>query len=72
MHGLEAKYGNCVDFVYLDIDNPATREARTRLGYRAQPEMYLLDASGKVLWKKIGYVTEDELEAKLKSVAPQP
>ena len=72
MHGLEARYGACVDFVYLDIDNPATKDARTKLGYRVQPEFYLLAADGKVLWKKFGYASEDELETKIKSVATQP
>lgn len=69
MHGLEAKYGGCVDFVYLDIDNPATQDAKNRLGYLAQPNMFLVDRSGKTLWKKYGFVTEQELEAQLKSVA---
>ena len=72
VHGLEAKYGNCIDFVYLDIDNPTTRDAKTRLGYRAQPEMYLLDGKGNVLWKKFGYIAAGDLEAVLKNAATQP
>lgn len=65
MHGLEAKYGGCMDFVYLDIDNPATQAAKNRLGYLAQPHFILLDGSGKVLWKKVGHITEPELEDQL-------
>ncbi len=68
MHGLESKYGGCVDFVYLDIDNAATKNAKDRLGYLAQPNFFLLDKSGKVLWKKYGYLTEAELEAQLTGV----
>lgn len=69
MHGLEAKYGNCIDFVYLDIDNPATADAKRKLGYTVQPDFYLLDGSGKVIWKKRGFVTGEELEQQLKMVA---
>jgi hypothetical protein len=68
VHGLESKYGNCVDFVYLDIDNAATKNAKDRLGYRAQPNFFLLDKTGKVVWKKYGPLTEPELETQLRSV----
>lgn len=69
MHGLEAKYGNCIDFVYLDIDNPATQKAKDRLGYLAQPNFFLLDKTGKVVWKKYGFLTEAELETQLRPLA---
>lgn len=69
MHGLESKYGGCVDFVYLDVDNTATQSAKTRLGYLAQPNIFLVDGAGKVLWKKFGFVTADELETQIKTVA---
>lgn len=71
MHGLESKYGNCVDFIYLDIDNAATKNAKDRLGYLAQPHFFLLDKAGKVVWKKAGSVTETELETQLRgALAP--
>jgi len=66
VHGLESKYGNCVDFIYLDIDNAATKNAKDRLGYLAQPHFFLLDPTGKVVWKKAGRVTETELETQLR------
>lgn len=69
MHGLEAKYGGCIDFVYLDIDNPATADAKRKFGYTVQPDMYLIDGAGKVLWKKRGFVTGEELEQQLKPLA---
>jgi len=68
VHGLESKYGGCIDFIYLDIDNPATKNAKDRLGYLAQPNFFLLDATGKVVWKKYGFLTEAELETQLRSV----
>ncbi|MBI5652288.1 MAG: hypothetical protein HZC40_17870 [Chloroflexi bacterium] len=57
-----------MDFIYLDADNPATKNARDHFGYRAQPEFYLLDKTGKILWKKIGMVTVPELEKQLQSM----
>ena len=68
VHGLEAKFGGCIDFIYLDIDNPATKSAKDRLGYLAQPNFFLLDKTGKVVWKKYGFLTDVELEAQLKTV----
>lgn len=68
MHGLEAKYGGCIDFIYLDIDNAATKSAKDQLGYRAQPNMFLLDKTGKTVWSKFGFVTATELEDQLKGV----
>lgn len=68
MHGLEAKYGNCVSFIYLDVDNAATQRAKERLGYLAQPQFFLLDRTGKVVWKKTGSLTETELETQLRGV----
>lgn len=68
MHGLEAKYGGCIDFVYLDIDNSATGDAKKQLGYLAQPNFFLLDKTGKTIWKKYGFLTEAELEDQLKGV----
>jgi predicted transcriptional regulator len=68
VHGFESKYGNCIDFVYLDIDNAATKNAKDRLGYLAQPNFFLLDKTGKVVWKKTGMLTETELETQLQGV----
>ncbi len=68
MHRLEAQYGNCVDFVYLDIDNPKTEAAKKQLGYLAQPHFFLLDQSGKTVWKKVGSITATEAEDQIQFV----
>ena len=61
MHGLEAEYASQVNFVYLDIDDPATDQFKADLGYRYQPHIFLLDAQGSVLNEWIGPVSRDEL-----------
>ena len=58
VHGLEAEYYNKIHFVYLDADDPDTRVFQQALGFAYQPELYLLDPQGNVLYKWIGYVDE--------------
>jgi len=62
VHGLEAKYFGKIQFSYLDADDPATRDFQQTLGFRYQPEVYLLDRDGNVLKKWIGYTSERDLE----------
>lgn len=71
VHGLEAKYGNCIDFVYLDIDNAATNDAQRQFRFQAQPLLILLDSSGQEVWRKFGGMKADALEAQLKTVLPE-
>jgi hypothetical protein len=63
VHGLEDRYSDRMEFSYLDIDDPATATFEQTLGFRYQPELYLLDAQGNVIKKWIGAVQEQELAA---------
>jgi thioredoxin-related protein len=63
VHGLEAKYFGRVKFAFLDADDPQTQEFQRALGFRYQPEFYLLDANGNLLKKFVGFVSQDEFEA---------
>ena len=63
VHGLEAEYFGKIRFTYLDADDPRTRDFQRTLGFSYQPEFYLLDGSGNVLRKLVGYVSEDEFVA---------
>ena len=65
MHGLEAEWGGEVEFVYLDIDDPATEPFKRQLGYRVQPHMFLIDGDGEVLQQWLGFVDAATLEAAL-------
>jgi hypothetical protein len=71
VHGLEADYGNCIDFVYLDIDDSATAAAKSKYKFLAQPLLIVEDGSGKELWRKFGRIDRAALEAELKN-ALQP
>jgi hypothetical protein len=65
VHGLEAEWGGQVNFVYLDIDDPAVEPFKRQLGYRVQPHMFLLDGEGAVLEQWLGFVDAGTLEAAL-------
>ena len=62
VHGLEAKYFGKIKFSYLDADDPQTLDFQRALGFRYQPELYLLDAVGNVLQKWVGFVSQEQLE----------
>ena len=63
VHGLEAQYFGKVKFSYLDADDPRTRDFQSTLGFHYQPELYLLDATGNVLMKFVGFTSEEELRS---------
>jgi hypothetical protein len=65
VHGLEAKWAEQVNFVYLDIDDPATEPFQRQLGYRVQPHMFLVDEDGQVLQQWLGLVDGGTLEEAL-------
>ncbi len=68
VHGIEAIYQERVDFVYLDIDDPATRPIQEMLYFETAPHFFLLDEEGKVVKSWQGYVTAEELIASIEAV----
>lgn len=62
VHGLEAKYSDQMNFVYLDIDDPANDRFKQQLGFTFQPQFLLLDGEGNVLKQFAGIVPEEVLE----------
>jgi len=63
VHGLEVQYFGKIQFSYLDADDPNTHEFQRQLGFRYQPEFYLLDGNGNILEKWVGYVPQETFEA---------
>jgi hypothetical protein len=60
VHGLEAKYSDRMNFVYLDIDDPNTAGLKTDLNYIGQPQYILIDNHGKLVQQWFGFVPEAE------------
>lgn len=63
VHGLEAEYSDQINFVYLDIDDPANDEIKRALGYRVQPHFYLLDGNGEIIQQWVGSLSEEDFKA---------
>ena len=70
VHGLEAKYFGRVLFSYIDADDPRTFDIQRALGFRYQPELYLLDTGGNVLQKFIGFTSQEQLESAFAQYLP--
>lgn len=70
VHGLEAQYAGKLLFAYLDIDDPANEAVKQQLGFRVQPEFYLVDGEGKVLKKWFGPVRAAEFEQAFAEFVP--
>ena len=63
MHGLESTWGDQIQFVYLDIDDPRNDVFKSQLGYLAQPHLFLLDGNGSLLQQWLGFVEASVLES---------
>jgi len=70
VHGLEARYSDRIDFVYLDIDDPRSAPFKSRLGYLVQPHTFMLDGQGEIQQQWLGMVSEADLEAALLAAVP--
>lgn len=57
VHGLEVEYFGRVNFVYLDIDDPANDNFKKELGYKYQPHFFLVDGEGNILLQWLGPVS---------------
>ena len=62
VHGLEAKYYGKIKFSFLDADDSKTDNFQRALGFRYQPEFYLLDGNGQLLKKWVGFISQEEFE----------
>jgi len=63
VHGLEVEYFGSVNFVYLDIDDPANDNFKKELGYKYQPHFFLVDGEGNIIQQWLGPVSADDFRA---------
>ncbi|MCA9952259.1 MAG: thioredoxin family protein [Anaerolineales bacterium] len=68
VHGLENIYPEQVDFVYLNIDDPATDEAKQKYGFRYQPHFLLIDENGEVVQEWIGSVNQGDFRVAIDTI----
>ena len=62
VHGLESEFHNQINFIYLDIDDPANADVLSLLGFRYQPHFFLLDGEGNIIQQWLGPVSEEEFQ----------
>lgn len=61
MHGLEPRYADQVNFVYLDRDDPEVKPLMKQLNNRGMPHLILLDAEGNPVKQWAGGATQESL-----------
>ena len=62
VHGLEAAYETQIEFVYVNIDDPASDALKQRYGFRYQPYFVLVDSQGEVVQEWFGLVEAADFE----------
>jgi hypothetical protein len=72
VYGLEAQHENQIDFVYVNIDDPASDAYKERYGFRYQPHFVLVDGQGEVVQEWFGIVEEAEFEQAFVNLAGSP
>jgi len=71
VHGLELEYYDRINFVYLDIDDPANDNFESILDFRYQPQVFILGGDGQVLYQWIGAPSSEEMVAAFENVLSQ-
>ena len=69
--GLEQEYAGQVTIVRLDIDDPATAEAKVIYQFRYQPTYVLLDSNGEVVDSWLGRQDKGVFDAAFVAVLGQ-
>jgi hypothetical protein len=54
VHGLQAEFGDRVDFIHADVDDQATRGALDRYAITGRTQYVLVDAEGNIIQKWFG------------------
>ena len=65
VHGLESEYAGQVQFIYLDISDPANDEFLRSLGFRGTPHFFILNGAGELEQQLVGPQTADALRASI-------
>lgn len=66
--GLKNIYPDQIDFVELNIDDPATNEAKQKYNFRVQPHFLLIDENGEVVKEWLGIVEQGDFRAAIDEV----
>jgi hypothetical protein len=65
---LKDEFAGRVEFRQLDIDDPANAAAKRQYGFRAQPQVVIIDQAGTVVVSRLSELTYRRLRDDLESV----
>jgi thiol-disulfide isomerase/thioredoxin len=69
IHQLQDEYAGAVDFVYLDIDAPNTKDLQKKLTFTGlRPTLIFLDADGNEKSRLVGEQTKEEIQKRIESL----
>jgi thiol-disulfide isomerase/thioredoxin len=63
VHQLQEQFGDPVDFLHVDVENPGAREAIAAVGMTGQTQYVLLDGAGDVVYRWYGIIDLSQSEA---------
>jgi thioredoxin-like negative regulator of GroEL len=72
VHGLEAEYGDQINFVYLDANLPQNEQVQQGFGLRGHPTVALLDQNGRLAQTFFGPQTAEQLRSTLQEISSAP
>lgn len=59
MNGLAADFGERIDFIHLNIDDPISQPARQRFGFTDRSQYTLIDSAGNIVQQWFGPLNID-------------
>ena len=68
MDRLEGEFGEQVQFIRYNIDDPASDTAKRAYKFRAQPQIVITDAAGAIVASRLSELTYTKLKADLDAV----
>lgn len=64
--GLEAQYGEQVDFLYLDAGDGSTgEEAFDYYALRGHPALLIITPDGAISWQNVGVISRETVERQI-------
>lgn len=68
MDRLEAEFGERIDFIHLNVDDPATADIRAEFGLTRRSQYRLIDADGITIRNWFGPLDESSMVAQIDSL----
>jgi hypothetical protein len=71
VYGFEQQFGDTIQFIWLDVDDPTTLPLREHFDIVRRTRYVLVNGEGEVVQRWIGYLNEPEVEEALEAFIAQ-